>query len=285
MIIIIIVGCVGGEKLDYYGTAPDLLFRKNYQNVVSLMPHITDHLLSLEVEIAGVCLNEANHEDLYLNELLNDISNLGDPKLPDLEKLSRIKPDLIIGEAQKHLSIKGDLEKIAPTILIKDLSTDWVIILSFLAKVFNKEKIAKTKLISLQNKAAITSNEVKGLNEYGPILFFNHWKENQLKLYGDTSHLGKLVYQGLKMKAPYLNIENCPNDKMLYSVPLELVLDRTEDIIVLLGKGPKSVCKRIKEKGIRVFELEHLKDGRDGRSLIFYEKFLNDFSKKLQVEG
>ncbi len=98
------------------------------QRVVALGPHSLDLLLSLDMQLVGY----ADYFSLYSGEYFDNPSqqipylgswmknnpvNLGASDKPSLEGLSRLQPDLIVGETGGNQSNYALLSQIAPTIL------------------------------------------------------------------------------------------------------------------------------------------------------------------------
>lgn len=82
----------------------------------------------------------------YLRSSLIGTKTLGDETQPNVEAIAGLKPDVIIATAERHEKIYPQLNKIAPTIVMKDLSA-WQDNLTAMSKVFNKEDIA-TKFLA-----------------------------------------------------------------------------------------------------------------------------------------
>ncbi|WP_195576427.1 stalk domain-containing protein [Paenibacillus sp. 1001270B_150601_E10] len=77
----------------------------------------------------------------YVRSSLIGTKTLGDETQPNLEAIAKLKPDVIIATKDRHEKINGQLNKIAPTIMTKDLA-DWQDNLQVMAAVFNKEEKA-----------------------------------------------------------------------------------------------------------------------------------------------
>ena len=74
----------------------------------------------------------------------SDIEYLGSSKAPDLEKITSLKPDLIIG-LNRHIKIKKQLSKIAPVVII-ELNGDWMNTYKVIADATSKTRTFKKKL-------------------------------------------------------------------------------------------------------------------------------------------
>ncbi|MCR2806216.1 stalk domain-containing protein [Paenibacillus soyae] len=79
----------------------------------------------------------------YIRPNLIGTKTLGDETQPNVEAIASLKPDVIIGTIERHEKIYPQLNKIAPTVIMNDLSA-WQENLQTMSKVFNKEEIAST---------------------------------------------------------------------------------------------------------------------------------------------
>ncbi|SDX07583.1 stalk domain-containing protein [Paenibacillus sp. CF384] len=77
----------------------------------------------------------------YIRPSLIGTKTLGDETQPNVEAIAALKPDVIIGTIERHEKIYPQLSKIAPTIIMDDLSA-WQENLQVISKVYNKEEAA-----------------------------------------------------------------------------------------------------------------------------------------------
>ena len=98
------------------------------QKIVTLSLHMLDLLLSLDRQpVASTMTLNIHRGDIFDNpaqqipyvgdRLTTQPVNLGDDHTPSLEKLSALKPDLIIGEASRNADDYELLSQIAPTLI------------------------------------------------------------------------------------------------------------------------------------------------------------------------
>ena len=78
--------------------------------------------------------------------------DLGDAKQPSLERVVAAWPDLIIGDAQLHARIAGQLRQIAPTALIR--SQSWKEHLTTLAGIVGRQEAADRALAGYEDRVA-----------------------------------------------------------------------------------------------------------------------------------
>jgi len=89
----------------------------------------------------------------YIRSNLIGVKTLGDETQPNVEAIVALKPDVIIATKDRHEGIYKQLNKIAPTIVTKDLA-DWQDNLQVMSKVFNKEDIATAYLADWKKQVA-----------------------------------------------------------------------------------------------------------------------------------
>lgn len=122
--------------------------------VAALSPYILDMMLALGIEpvgysaadLKGDLLRQAKYEQPdqqipYLGRYITTQPiNLGDRHNPSLEALTRLKPDLILGEEwQSARSSYKLLSQIAPTVLVDDTKGGWQRSIEVVTKALNRE--------------------------------------------------------------------------------------------------------------------------------------------------
>ncbi|MDN8896702.1 ABC transporter substrate-binding protein, partial [Staphylococcus aureus] len=60
-----------------------------------------------------------------VREKIGDYTSVGTLKQPNLEEISKLKPDLIIADSSRHNGINKELNKIAPTLSLKSFDGDY----------------------------------------------------------------------------------------------------------------------------------------------------------------
>lgn len=234
------------------------------QKVVALSPHTLDLLLSLNVQPAGYAsVINLYRQDRYNNpaqqipylgtQVTSKPINLGTRNQPSLEKLTSLKPDLIIGgEASKNYY--SVLSKIAPTLLWKNRTKKgkWKQNIGQIAKALGREEQAQ-KVIDNYNKQITAARA-----EFAPIVM-NYPKllllgtdqlEKNISIINPDSYLGE-VLQGIGFELVFLpSLKD--NSKPAIPISIETLpkLDRADIIIVLgynLSAGEKKQSSENKE--------------------------------------
>nr|WP_242489128.1 Fe(3+) dicitrate ABC transporter substrate-binding protein [Peribacillus sp. TH14] len=136
--------------------------------IVTLELSFVDSLNALGINPIGI--SDDNKKDM-ITKLVGkeiDYTSVGTREQPNLEVISSLKPDLIIADAERHKGIYKDLQKIAPTVILKSRESTYQENLdSFksIAKAVNQEEAAEKRLSEhektikeLKSKLNVNSN-------------------------------------------------------------------------------------------------------------------------------
>lgn len=138
---------------------------KDAKRVVALEFSFVDALAALNVKPVGVADdNKPNHIIKPLKEKIGDYKSVGARKQPNLEEISKLKPDLIIADSNRHKGIYKELSKIAPTIELKSFDGDYndnIDAFKTIAKALNKEDEGKKRLDEHKEKIAKYKDEIQ----------------------------------------------------------------------------------------------------------------------------
>ncbi|PAW29007.1 iron citrate ABC transporter substrate-binding protein [Peribacillus simplex] len=125
------------------------------KKIVTLELSFVDSLNALGIKPIGI--SDDNKKDM-ITKLVGqemDYTSVGTREQPNLEVISSLQPDLIIADAERHKGIYKDLQKIAPTIVLKSRESTYQENLdSFktIAKAVNKEDAAEKRLSEHEKK-------------------------------------------------------------------------------------------------------------------------------------
>lgn len=130
---------------------PPFCIPSNVKRIVTLDPLITlGMLIELEAPVIATPYM-AITEDAVLDVVRSkEMVDLGNPREPSLERIAVLKPDLIIGSAEAHASIYGQIEKIAPTVLFRHM--DWKQYLQRLSDVTGRQGAADAALSAYETR-------------------------------------------------------------------------------------------------------------------------------------
>jgi iron complex transport system substrate-binding protein len=158
------------------------------QKVAALSPHILDSMLALGVQPVAYAESEELKIQTYDNpaEQIPYIGKwvttkpigLGDRKSPSLERLTLVKPDLILGEKWLHKEEYPLLSQIAPTLIFSDEQSDgqqvWQQDIKGIAKTLGRDNQAEKLLTAFDQQIAKTLTILKPtLQTYPRVLLLN----------------------------------------------------------------------------------------------------------------
>lgn len=99
---------------------------ENPKRIVVLEFSFVDTAAALGVKPVGIA--DDNDPERIIEEVrskVGDYTSVGARKQPNLETISTLKPDLIVADVKRHSEIYKDLSKIAPTIVLKSLESNY----------------------------------------------------------------------------------------------------------------------------------------------------------------
>ena len=233
------------------------------KKVVALSSHTLDLLLSLGVQPAGYAApinlyrgdryNNPPQQIPYLGTRVTSTPiNLGSRHEPSLEKLTVLKPDLIIGEAgSKDYSI---FSQIAPTLFWKNRTKKgkWKQHIGQIAKALGREEQAQKVIENYDKQITAARAEFAPIVRNYPklLLLGTDQLEKNISIINPDSYLGE-VLQGIGFELVSLpSLKD--NSKPAIPVSIETLpqLDRADIIIVLgynLSAGEKKQSSENKE--------------------------------------
>ncbi|WP_414530110.1 ABC transporter substrate-binding protein [Nodularia chucula] len=265
------------------------------QRIVVLdVPAILDSLLALGIKPVGTAVAHFGNDEHgsgnryfldLLPELVLGIESVGVEGTPSLEKILKLKPDLILLANQSELAYP-QLSKIAPAVLIDTWKDRIPIKENFrqIAKIMGKEKEGEKVLARYQERVLafksqlgdrLRSSEISIIGYHGNQFFISHNSSNYHQVFQDID---------VPIKPILLKQENYTQ------ISIEKISDFDADILFFTDYNNPSL--HLYQYPL-ILSLKAVKNGRayivDGRVWEFYgpigmNLFLDDISKYL-LEG
>lgn len=157
------------EIEDGFGTQT---FDGVQSRIVALEWSIVEEMLITGVQPVGVADIENFNKWVTIDaELSGDVVDVGGRIEPNLEMISQLNPDVIIGIKGRHEKIKAELEKIAPVIMYdnttdkaqENLYAHMMNTLQQTAKLVGKEKEAEEAIQRLESRYADAKSQIDNL--------------------------------------------------------------------------------------------------------------------------
>ncbi len=123
-------------------------FIKPPKKIVALEFAFVDALGSLGVSPIGIA-DDGDKSRILPSLKIKDYQSVGARKAPSLEMIIKLKPDLILADSKRHSQAFGQLNKIAPTLVLDGLGEDYesdLKTLGLIAKALGKEKELTTRM-------------------------------------------------------------------------------------------------------------------------------------------
>ena len=132
---------------DYSGS---LTIDKTPKRIVALAFSFVDALAIAGVSPVGIADDgDKTRVIKSVRNLIGDWQSVGSRYQPSLEAISALKPDLIIADSGRHLSIYKDLSRIAPTLMLKSRGVTYhenLVEVQKIAAVVNKTDVVNLRL-------------------------------------------------------------------------------------------------------------------------------------------
>lgn len=167
-------------------------------------------------------------------EELKNTQNLGEWFEPNVEAVIQLKPDVIIVPSNEELY--GQMEKVAPTIVIDDATTSLDERLTKIGEVLGKEKEAKELLANFYEKVEDSQEKLKETGILDKTVSIMEGGKGKMSVV--TSYTfgrgSQIIYEHLGLKAPEIiqqKIDEKNNKQQAMDVSLETLTDYAGDYV------------------------------------------------------
>jgi iron complex transport system substrate-binding protein len=169
-------------------------FKDTPLRVISLSWELTEQLIELNAPLLGSADTQGYRQWVVKPALPSGVEDLGTRAEPNLEKIARLQPDLIlINGLQNHL--RANLQQIAPVLSFQGFSKEHnnpqaaIQIFRKLALLFSKTQLAEQKLATMQKLFSTLNKQLRlaypgGLPKVSSVRFAN---TSSVYIYGDNS--------------------------------------------------------------------------------------------------
>lgn len=181
------------EKIEIEHALGTASFEKAPKRVVILEWNYAEDLLALGVQPVGLTDIEGFNKWVKIDaKLSKDVVDVGTRQEPNLEEISKLNPDAIIGLLTTHEAIYEDLQKIAPTIIYDassekvtaDLYGNMMDTFKKNAKLLDKEQEGEEAIQKLDDTFASAKKEIEGLTlPSKQFVFTQAYSANQAPLF------------------------------------------------------------------------------------------------------
>lgn len=135
----------GTRTIEYLGESYEVPEKVERIVVTGAMEAMED-MVVLDVHPVGAIAIGGKFPELYAS-VTDKAESIGEKIKPNFEKILELNPDVILGSTKFPEEVQSKLEKIAPTILVSHISTNWESNLNLLAELTGKQSDAE-KILS-----------------------------------------------------------------------------------------------------------------------------------------
>lgn len=200
------------------------------KNIAVLELSFLDSLYNLDINPVAIADDgqQGKVSDITGGELTEYIS-VGNRKEPNLEELSTMDLDLIIADTTRHSEIYEDLSKIAPTIVLDSIGSnydEYIANFEIIAKVVGEEDKAEAKKAEVEKLFSEVKEEAQEKLADKKVLTVSP-KNDEYTAHTSSSFVGQTLE-----KAGFTNAVQ--NDDLEVSLSLEQLVEIDPDIIVYI---------------------------------------------------
>ncbi|MED4699490.1 ABC transporter substrate-binding protein [Lysinibacillus capsici] len=135
----------GTRTIEYLGESYEVPEKVERMVVTGAMEAMED-MVVLDIHPVGAIAIGGKFPELYAS-VTDKAESIGEKIKPNFEKILELNPDIILGSTKFPEEVQSKLEKIAPTILVSHISTNWESNLNLLAELTGKQADAE-KILS-----------------------------------------------------------------------------------------------------------------------------------------
>lgn len=203
------------------------------KKIVVLDTYLLDIATGLGIDPIGVASESLEKEQLpeHLKPLVKyDFTWVGARTEPSLELIASLKPDLIVADLNRHKEAYGELQKLAPTLVVTGSGAeDWQNIITLLGDALQMQDKAKIAIAAYESKLAAGKKALSDAGMIGkkvaPITLY---PDQKVRIYTADSYTGNLLAE-LGLVLPY-KAEGKPYEE----IQAEALLNVEADEYILL---------------------------------------------------
>ncbi|WNS79031.1 Fe(3+) dicitrate ABC transporter substrate-binding protein [Domibacillus sp. DTU_2020_1001157_1_SI_ALB_TIR_016] len=205
------------------------------KKVVALELSFVDSLNALGIDAAGIADDEKKEMIAKLVGKETDYTSVGTREQPNLEVISSLQPDLIIADAERHKNVYEDLQKIAPTIVLKSRESTYqenLDAFNTIAQAVGKEEEAKTRLA--EHEKTIEETKAKLKADPNATILPAVVRDTSFQAHTSSSYDGELL--------EHLGFKNAIQQEEPYAeMNLEQLVEIDPDILLLANNDGKLI--------------------------------------------
>lgn len=168
--------------------------------VVTGAMEVMEDALVLDVEPVGAMTIGGAFPEMFA-PITSNTEAIGEKTEPDLEKILSLDPDVILASTKFPPETVEELEKIAPTVKVSHIATDWEDNLRFLAELSDEEDAAEEAIRLYHDELESAKADIADNLEDKTILALRVRNDN-LYIYPESIFLNPVLYEDFGIAAP-----------------------------------------------------------------------------------
>ncbi|MFB4315586.1 ABC transporter substrate-binding protein [Actinomadura sp. 21ATH] len=218
---------------------------KEPKRIVALDQTFVDTAVTLDADVHGFTTFTANEQKLpgYLSRAAGGkhtagARTVGTLSEPSLEKISALKPDLILSAKIRHEALYGKLSQIAPTVFSETTGATWKENLRLTAKALGKDGLAEQRIKEFETRARTIGDAVRKKNDgkMPAVSVVRFTDEPTVRLYTENSYVGIILKDAGFPRPP----GQPTSDKIAVDLSEERIKDLDADEIFLARYADES---------------------------------------------
>lgn len=219
------------EELTFKHQLGETKVKKNPKKVIAFDFGALDTLDKLGIEVTGVAQKNL---PAYLSKYKDaKYQNIGTLQEPDYEKISSIKPDLILISGRQQAAYP-ELSKLAPTLYVgvdtKNYMESFKKNMNMIGQIFGKESAVEAELAKIDQTIKDVQTQVKANNKNALVILAN---DGTISAFGPGSRFG-LVHDVLGIPAVDPNLEVSTHGQ---SISFEYIAQKNPDYLFVVDRG------------------------------------------------
>jgi iron complex transport system substrate-binding protein len=181
--------------------------------------------LVLGVKPVGAITVGGKFPDMFA-EITGSAQSIGEKTQPNVETILKLKPDVILSTSKFPADVGEKLVKIAPTIPVSHISTNWEANLRLLAELTGKRELADQVLKKYKDDAAAAKAQLgERLKDKKVVIV--RIRSGNIMIYPEDIFFNPSLYMDLGLKAP----EQVKNAKAQETISLEKFSEMNPDYL------------------------------------------------------
>ncbi|WP_028550565.1 siderophore ABC transporter substrate-binding protein [Paenibacillus sp. UNC451MF] len=221
----------GAEELTFKHQLGETKVKKNPKKVIAFDYGALDTLDKLGIEVTGVA--QKNLPPYLAKYKDSKYQNIGTLQEPDYEKISSIKPDLILISGRQQAAYP-ELSKLAPTLYVgvdnSKFLESFKTNMKMFGQIFGKESVVDAEVAKIEQTIKDVKTQVAASNKNALIILAN---DGTISAYGPGSRFG-LIHDVLGIPAVEKNLEVSTHGQ---SISFEFIAEKNPEYLFVVDRG------------------------------------------------